>query len=48
MSLRLVNKLEENVVDRTSNESPQIEEFTINTMKGGLEEVALSWVLTIE
>lgn len=48
MSLRLVNKLEENVVDRTSNESSQIEKFTINTMKGGLEEVTLSWIFTIE
>lgn len=40
----LVNKLEEDVVDRPADVGPQIQEFTINPVKRRLEEVAFSGV----
>jgi hypothetical protein len=47
-SLSLVNELEEDVVDRTTNVRAEVEELSVDAMKGGLEEIAFSWVLGVE
>ena len=48
MTLCLVDKVEEDVVDRPPDKSTKIEEFSVDPMKGGLEEIALPWVFRIE
>lgn len=48
MPLRLVDELEKDVVDGTSNESAEVEEFAIDTMKGGLEEISFSRIFAVE
>ncbi len=48
MSLILVNEMEKNVIDGTTYESSQIEKFSINSMKGSLEKVALARVFRVE
>lgn len=44
----LVNKLEKDVVDGTADVGPEVEEFAVNAMECGLQEVALSGVFGIE
>lgn len=43
-----VDKVEENIVDRPSYGSTEIEEFSIDPVEGGLQEIALPWILRIE
>lgn len=45
---RFIDKVEENVVDRASYGSPKIEKLSIDSVEGGLEEIAFSWILRIE
>lgn len=47
-SFCLISELEENIVDRTTNIRPQIQEFAINAMQGSFEEVAFPRVFGIE
>lgn len=47
-SLGLVSELEENIVDRTTNIRPQVQEFAVNAMQGGFEEVAFPGVFGIK
>jgi len=44
----LVNKLEEDVVYRTSNKSAEVEEFSINAVESCLEEIAFPGILRVE
>jgi hypothetical protein len=44
----LVNKLEENVVDGSSDEGSKIEEFTVDTVQRGLQEIPFPGVFTVE
>ncbi len=48
MAFSLVNELEEDVVDRTTNKGSQVEEFAVNAMQRCLQEVALPGILRIE
>jgi len=48
MSFGFVDKVEENVVDGPSYRGPEIEEFSIDPVEGGLQEIAFSWILRIE
>ena len=48
VSLGLVDELEEYVVDRTTNERSEVEEFSVDSVKGRLEEITLSRVLAVE
>lgn len=47
-ALSLVDELEEYVVDRSPNVGSEVEEFAVNAVKGGLEEIALSGILGVE
>lgn len=47
-SLRLVNELEEDVIYRASNVGPQVQEFSVDPMKGGLEEVSFTRVFGVK
>jgi hypothetical protein len=47
-SLSLVNELEEDIVDRTTDVRAEVEELPVDAMEGSLEEVAFSWVLGVE
>jgi hypothetical protein len=40
--------LEEDIIDGSSDEGSQVEEFTIDTVKGSLEEVSFSRVFRVE
>jgi hypothetical protein len=44
----LVNKLKEDVIDRSSNERPQAKEFAVYSMQCGFEKVAFSGILAVE
>jgi hypothetical protein len=46
--LGLVDELEEDVVDGTTNVGSQVEEFAVYAMESGLEEVTLSWIFRVE
>ena len=48
MSLGLVYELEEYVVYRPSDEGTQVEEFAVDTMQCGLQEIALSRIFGVE
>jgi hypothetical protein len=48
VALRLVDKLEENVVDRPPDEGPEIEELAVYPVERRLEEVALARVLAVK
>ena len=48
MPFRFVDKVEENIVDRPSNRGPEIEELSVDPVKGGLQKIAFSWILRIE
>lgn len=48
MPFSLVYELEEDIVDRSSNEGSEIKEFTVDPMKGGFEEVSLARVFAVE
>lgn len=48
VSFGLVDELEEDVVDRASDEGTEVEEFAVDSVKGRLEEVSLAWVLAVE
>lgn len=47
-SFGLVYELEEDVVDRAANVRAEVQELPVDTMEGGLEEVALSGVFRVE
>jgi len=47
-SFGLVDELKENVVDRSPNERTEVEEFAINSMQGGLQEVTLARIFRVE
>lgn len=48
MPLSFIDKLEKDVVDGTSNKGSQIEEFAVDAMESGLEEIAFSGVLAVK
>lgn len=47
-SLSLIRELEEDVVDRSANVGSQVQELSVNTMQGCLEEVTLTRVFRVE
>jgi hypothetical protein len=47
-SLGFIGKLEEDVVDGSSDKGSEVEKLSVDTMKGGLQEVSLAGVLRIE
>ena len=48
MSLGLIDKLEEHIVDRTPDKSAQVQELAVDTVERRLEEIALSGVLRVK
>ena len=48
MTFSLVDELEEYIIYRTANESPEVEEFAINAMEGSFEEITFSGILRVE
>jgi hypothetical protein len=48
VALRLVDELEEDVVDRAANEGAEVEELAVDAVEGRLEEVSLARVFTVE
>ena len=48
MPFGFVDKVEENVVDRPSYRSPEVEELPIDPVEGSLEEIAFSWVFGVK
>ena len=48
MAFSLINKLEEYVIYRTTNEGSEVEKFAINAMESSLEEIAFSWILRVK
>ena len=48
MSFGLVYELEEDVVDGSTDECSQVEEFPVDPVQGGLQEVAFPWIFAIE
>ena len=48
VALRLIDEMVEDIAYRSANECAEIEEFAIYTMKCGLEEIALPWVLGVK
>lgn len=48
MSFCFVYKLEKDVVDGSSNECSQVEEFTVDSVQGSFEEIPLSRVFTVK
>ena len=41
-SFRFIHKLKENIVDRSSNERPEVEELPIDAVKSRLKKIPLS------
>lgn len=48
MPFGLVYKLEKDVVDGTTNERSEVEEFAVDSVKSSLEEIAFAGVFTVE
>lgn len=48
MTFRLIDKVEEDIVNASSNGSTKIEEFAVNSMQSRLEEVTLARIFRIE
>jgi hypothetical protein len=48
VSFGFVDELEEYVIDRTTDERSEVEEFAVDSVKGGLEEITLSRVFAVE
>lgn len=48
VALRLVDELEEDVVDRPADEGPEVEELAVDPVERRLEKVALSGVLAVK
>ena len=48
MTLCLVDEVEEDIVDASSNGSTEVQEFSVYPMKSGFEEVALARILGVE
>jgi len=48
VSLRFVDKMEKDIIDRPSNKCAEVEEFAVDTVKGSLEKVALTRVFRVE
>lgn len=48
MPFSFVDEMEENIVDGTTDESTEIEEFSIDAVEGGFEEIAFTRVLRVE
>ena len=47
-SFRLVDELEEDIVDGTSDERSQVQELAVDTVECGLEKVSLPRVFRVE
>jgi hypothetical protein len=47
-SLSFIGKLEEDVVDGSSDKGSEVEKLSIDAMEGGLQEVSLAGVLRVE
>jgi hypothetical protein len=48
VAFRLIDELEKDVVDGSTDKGTEVEELSIDTVEGGLEEVPLPRVLRIE
>jgi len=48
MSFRFVDKMIEDIVDRATNESTEVEHFAIKPMQSGLEKISLTRVFRVE
>ncbi len=48
MSLRFIHELEEDIVDRSPDVRPQVQELAVNPVQGGLQEVALAGVFRVK
>lgn len=48
VSLRLIDELEEHIIDATPNRSAQLEEFAVDSVECRLEEISLARVFGIE
>lgn len=46
--LRLVDELEEDVVDGSTDERSEVEELPVDSVEGGFEEVSFSRIFTVE
>ena len=46
--LSFICELEEDIVDRSANEGPEVEELPIDAVQRRLEEIPFSWVLRVE
>lgn len=47
-SFCFVDELEEDIIDRTTNVGSQVQEFSVDSVKGGLEEISLSRVFWVK
>jgi len=47
-TLRLVNELEEHVVDRSADVRPQVQKLAINTVQRGLQEITLAGIFRVK
>ena len=47
-SFRLIGKVKEDIVDRTTNIGTEVEEFAIDSMESGFKEVSFTRVFGIE
>ena len=48
VSFSLVDKLEKHVIDRSTDEGSEVEEFAIDSMQGRLEEIPFPRILAVE
>ena len=48
MPLRFVDEVEEDIIDRSSDERAEVEEFAVNAVQGRLEEITLARVFRVE
>lgn len=47
-ALGFISELEEDIIDRPSNIRPEIQEFAIDAVKGGFQEVTLTRILRVK
>lgn len=47
-SFRFVHELEEDVVDRPSDEGSQVQKFAVYSVQSGFQEISLAWILRIK
>ena len=48
VALSFIDKLEEDIVDRTTNKRAEAQELAIYPVKRGLEKIALPWILAVK